>query len=150
MDIAPQHFLPVGAGASSTNTSRSVDYYSPFSWELTLPYIIVVFYRRSLIALCLIIILHKDYIPSVHKRGKEGTYKVVYPPLPNCHGEALKVCTRVLEKLNFSAGAVRTSTLAEKLARLAKQEYDILSQTQHYNHPGVIVDTSFFPDLQIR
>ena len=98
----------------------------------------------------MIIILHKDYIRSVRKRGKEGTYKVVYLPLPNCHGEALKVCMRVLEKLNFSVGAVHTSTLAEKLVKLVKQEYDILSQTQHYNHPGVIVDTSFFLDLQIR
>ena len=76
----------------------------------------------------MIIVLHKDYIPGIRKRDKDGTYKVVYPPLPNCHGEALKVCTRVLEMLGFSAGAtVCTGTLAEKLARLVKLEYDILS-----------------------
>ena len=76
----------------------------------------------------MIIVLHKDYITGIHKRGKDGTYKVVYQPLPNCHGKALKVCTRVLEMLGFSAGAtVRTGTLAEKLARLVKLEYDILS-----------------------
>ena len=38
LDFTPQHFLHVGTGASSTNTSWSVDYYTPFSWELTAIY----------------------------------------------------------------------------------------------------------------
>ena len=70
--------------------------------------------------------------------------KVVYPPLPNCHSEALKMCVRVLERLGFRRDAARTSTLAEKLAKLAREEYDTLSLTQHYDNPGAVVDTSSF------
>ena len=80
--------------------------------------------------------------------GKDGRYKAVYPPLPNCHGEALKICVTVLQKLGFSGDAARTGALAEKLARLARQEYDMLSLTKHYDYPGAVVDISiFFQDL---
>ena len=109
------------------------------------------FYRRSLIVLCLIIILHKYYISIVCIKGKEGTYKAVYPPLPCCHSEALKMCIQVLEKLGFSGDAANTSTLAEKLVKLAKQEYNMLSLPQHYSYPGVVIDIdSLFQDLWIQ
>lgn len=105
---------------------------------------VVVFYRRSLIALCLIIVLHKEYTPSIRKTGKDGRAKVVYPPLPLCHGEAMKTCTTVLEKLGFNGDSTRTGTVADKLAKLAKQEYDTLSPLQHYSYPGAVVDISLF------
>ena len=70
--------------------------------------------------------------------------RVVYPPLPNCHSKALKVCIRVLERLGFRGDVARTSTLAEKLVKLAREEYDMLSLTQHYDNPGAVVDTSSF------
>ena len=62
--------------------------------------------------------------------------------LPNCHSEALKVCIRVLDRLGFRGDAACTSTLAEKLAKLAREEYDMLSLMQHYDNPGAVVDTS--------
>ena len=81
----------------------------------------------------------------MHKNGR-----VVYPPLPSCHSKALKTCIRVLERLGFRGDAAHTSTLGEKLVKLARDEYDMdmLSLTQHYDNPGVVVDTSsFFQDL---
>ena len=78
----------------------------------------------------------------MHKNGK-----VVYPPLPNCHSKALKICIRVLERLGFKRDTAHTSTLAEKLVKLAREEYDTLSLMQHYDNPGAVVDTSsFFQD----
>ena len=54
--------------------------------------------------------------------GKDSKYKAVYPPLPNWHGEALKICITVLQKLGFSGDVAWAGPLAEKLVRLARQD----------------------------